>query len=110
MQFSKSHHTETLTFLDSPSWRLGEVLEEVEKWATKILRGDEGEDEEEEEKRERRDFGEKGFIVNQVFRGLRGNARTVWLHFMVGVRKFPRIRREKGLGTVKEMEGKNPKP
>lgn len=64
LQFSKSHHTETLTFLDSSSWRLGEVLEEVEKWATKILRGDEGEDEEEEEKRERKDFGEKGFIVN----------------------------------------------
>lgn len=47
LQFSKSHHTETLTFLDSSSCRLGEVLEEVEKWATKILKGDEGEDEEE---------------------------------------------------------------
>ena len=63
LQFSKSHHTETLTFRDSSSWRLAEKLEwdeycddedwEVEKWEIFTSSG-----EELEEVKSKRVFGE----------------------------------------------------
>lgn len=65
LQFSKSHHTETLTFRDSSSGRLKEV-DNWEKWRRRARVGKETEEEEEEDEEQREESEHNNLMIGEL--------------------------------------------